>query len=95
MSSGAISTANMIPKRRDVTFDHGSCGPGMLGCTATQVHKNIVDKQLQTMCHNPLQLFGLSEEVAWSTIGMGAGLGLTLTEIVNAWTAVRTIIATW
>jgi len=54
MTSGATNAATMIPRRRNITFDIGSCRPWMLGCTETQVHKNIVIRQLRTISHSVL-----------------------------------------
>lgn len=46
-TSGAMIAISMIPTRREAILIHLSSGPGILGCTATQVHTNVVTRQLQ------------------------------------------------
>jgi hypothetical protein len=71
--SGAISAAGMIPTHRYVILGHSSSGPGMLGCTETQVHNRIVKMQLQTMFQSVRHPCGSTQDAAWATVMIGDG----------------------
>src|ERR1700675_1324943 len=76
-NSGTNNASTTSFTRRRVTVSELSCGPGIFGWAATQMHEKMVAKQLQIIFQNDLHWCRLSQDCNVLSSTWMVAIGLT------------------